>query len=100
MNARACCREATGWAAPTLGLALLPKCPMCVAAYVAAITGAGISVSMAARLRLGLLTLCLVALACLAIRLGTRMLNRHPRATPRVQSSSSSDAPPPSPARP
>src|SRR5256885_7443102 len=58
MRARSCCREATGWIAPSLGLALIPKCPACVAAYVAAIPGAGISLPMAARLRLGLLILC------------------------------------------
>jgi hypothetical protein len=74
MNTRSCCREASQWIAPGLGLALIPKCPACVAAYVAAITGAGISVTMAARVRLGLLVLCVSALAFVAARAATRLL--------------------------
>jgi hypothetical protein len=45
-----------------------------VAAYVAAITGAGISIPMAARLRMGLLILCAGALAFVAARAGMRLL--------------------------
>jgi hypothetical protein len=76
MSARSCCREAAGWIGPGLGLALVPKCPMCVAAYVAAVTGMGISIPMAARLRTGLLFGCVAALAFLAIRLGLRLIKR------------------------
>jgi hypothetical protein len=74
MNTRSCCREATRWIAPGLGLVLIPKCPACVAAYVAAITGAGISMPMAARLRLGLLVACVSALAFVMARAGARLL--------------------------
>jgi hypothetical protein len=74
MNTRSCCREASQWIAPSIGLALVPKCPMCVAAYVAAITGVGISMPMAARLRWGLLILCITALALVAIRAGARLI--------------------------
>jgi hypothetical protein len=76
MNARSCCRQATGWIAPSVGLAIIPKCPACVAAYVAAITGAGVSIPMAARLRMGLLILCISALAIVAARAGARLLKR------------------------
>jgi hypothetical protein len=78
MSARSCCRQATGWLAPGVGLALIPKCPACVAAYVAAITGAGISIPMAARLRLGLLILCTSALIFVAARTGARLLKTRP----------------------
>jgi len=79
MSARSCCRQATGGIAPSVGLALIPKCPACVAAYVAAITGAGISIPMAARLRIGLLFLCAVALVFVAARSGARLLKRGPQ---------------------
>jgi hypothetical protein len=50
-------------------LALLPKCPLCVAAYIAIGTGIGISVSTAAYIRFGLLTFCVVAVLVLGARL-------------------------------
>lgn len=74
MSPRTCCREATQWVAPGLGLALIPKCPACVAAYVAAITGVGVSMPVAAGLRLGFLSLCVGALAFVVARAGVRLL--------------------------
>ena len=73
MNTRTCCREAPGWLAPSIGLALIPKCPMCVAGYVAAISGVGISMSMAARVRFGMLILCITALTFVTARAAIRM---------------------------
>ena len=56
------------WATPGVILALLPKCPLCIAAYVAIGTGIGISVSTAAYVRFGLLAVCVGAMILLVRR--------------------------------
>jgi hypothetical protein len=44
-------------------LVLTPKCPACVVAYVAVFTGLGMSLTVAAYLRTGVITLAVIALA-------------------------------------
>ncbi len=56
------------WAIPITTLALVPKCPMCVAAYVVLFTGIGLSLSAAAAMRWALIALSVAALACLVLR--------------------------------
>ena len=60
------------WTLPSVILILMPKCPMCVAAYVGLATGVGISFSTAAHLRLLVLFLCGTSLAVLIARAATR----------------------------
>ena len=68
--------ELAGWIIPSVGLALLPKCPMCVAAYVALATGIGISVSTATYLRSLLVIVCVTSLVFIAARRLRRHLSR------------------------
>ncbi len=88
MNARNCCQitmradantgrpasrvhrvgELAGWIIPSVTLALLPKCPVCLAAYVALATGVGISLPTATYLRATVAVLCVGALTFIAAR--------------------------------
>lgn len=67
----------TGWLLPSALLVLMPKCPACMAAYIAMATGLGISLPAAANVRLMLITLCITSLSWLTIRTLHRLrLNR------------------------
>ena len=61
--------EPLSWLFPSLVLALMPKCPACVAAYVGLGTGIGLSFSTAATLQKGLILGSVAALGFLTVRL-------------------------------
>jgi hypothetical protein len=56
------------WMIPGAMLALVPKCPMCLAAYIALATGAGISLAAASRLRSMMIIACTAWLLFFAAR--------------------------------
>ena len=68
--------EAAGWVLPAATLALLPKCPLCVAAYLALATGIGLSLQAATCLRATLVGLCVAALLFNAGRLLRKLTPR------------------------
>jgi hypothetical protein len=88
MNAPACCTtsptwhrraaELTGWIVPGATLALLPKCPACVAAYIALFTGVGISITLATYLRMALIVACAMILLYFSLRLAMRLIRVKP----------------------
>jgi hypothetical protein len=79
----ACCHQSAakslsvaGWIVPAVVLALMPKCPMCLAAYIAFWTGLGLSVAAVANLRLLLIIACVISLVFVTVRQTRRLIAR------------------------
>ncbi|MCX6954406.1 MAG: hypothetical protein NTV51_19820 [Verrucomicrobia bacterium] len=73
--------RALRWLLPGVGLALIPKCPACLAAYLALGTGLAVSLPVAETLRTGLFVVCGGALGWLALNRLRRLRaarSRHP----------------------
>jgi len=70
----------TKWAVPGVTLALIPKCPLCFAAYIAIWTGIGLSCTAASYIRVALIILCIASLTYLAASFVRRrfLVHLHP----------------------
>lgn len=64
------------WALPATLLAVLPKCPICLAAYIAVGTGIGVSITAASWLRMFLVAACLASLSLFAAAHVSRLIAR------------------------
>jgi hypothetical protein len=56
------------WIVPGAILAIVPKCPLCLAAYIAAGAGIGVSLTAATYMRLSLIILCAASLLVVTVR--------------------------------
>ncbi len=61
-------KNSAGWIIPGVVLALLPKCPLCLAAWLSLVLGISISGSAAPVLYASLVTLCLLVSAICLLR--------------------------------
>jgi hypothetical protein len=95
MNASGCCHQdvpdpspqgsrwrrvgrIASWIVPSVILAAMPKCPICVAAYVTLFTGCGVSLAAAGTARWLVMAGSLAVLAYLAVKGFGSALNRLP----------------------
>ena len=69
--------DLVGWIVPGAILALIPKCPICLAAYIALWTGLGLSVAAAANIRVLLIIVGVISLGFLAVRQRRRLMRPH-----------------------
>jgi hypothetical protein len=66
--------QLVNWLVPGTILAIVPKCPMCFAAYAAGVTGLGMSFLTATYVRRLLVTVCLGSLVYLAVKSMRRLI--------------------------
>jgi len=73
------CADVLGWIIPGVIMAMLPKCPMCLAAYIAIWTGVGISLSAATHLCAAVLVLSVGLALFMAAKNTSRLIRKFGR---------------------
>ena len=73
-RARGAVRGFVEWVLPGAVFLAIPKCPACVAAYIALATGVGVSLSTAAHLRFVAIAICVAAIAYVIAKRALRWL--------------------------
>ena len=68
------CVNMSAWLVPSAIFLLLPKCPVCLAAYLVRGTGVGLSLPTARALQILLLIPCVASLSYLAAKRGRRFI--------------------------
>jgi hypothetical protein len=68
--------EFIGWLVPSVVLALIPKCPVCFAAYIGLWTGMGLSLSVATYLRVSLMVVSIALILFLAVRFARTLIRK------------------------
>jgi hypothetical protein len=61
-------------AMPAIVFVFIPKCPVCLAGYIALGTGIGLSLTTATYLRIGLIVVCILSLAYFVAKYAHRYL--------------------------
>jgi len=65
-------------AIPVFAFIIIPKCPVCLAGYIALGTGIGLSITTATYLRIGLIVVCILSLAYFVTKHAYRyLMNNH-----------------------
>lgn len=80
--AEAVCATLTGFFLSGITLVVMPKCPVCVAAYATILTGISVSTGVAGHLRLGLMVACTSVLVFLTLNGLTRAIKNPAQKTP------------------
>ena len=64
-------------AIPAFVFIIIPKCPVCLAGYIALATGIGISITTATYVRFGLIVFCIISLIYFIVKHTTKWLMRN-----------------------
>jgi len=62
------CNRVIKWVTPSVVLVLIPKCPVCLAGYVALATGMSLSITTATYVRILMIILCVGSLLYLVVK--------------------------------